>query len=372
MNPLMLPPAPKDVGRLSDVFSSALASVIGSGPNVFRLARVNHAVVILVDGLGFENLAESKGYARFLGSKLDETIRCEFPSTTATSLTGLATGMRSNKHGVIGYSAYDRASAIPMNLLTGWDSPAEASKFKKVDTISESAQGLAIRVIGPRAYEGSGFTALTMPGAEYLAAEKIEDRFSALSRIGGGKNLTYLYVPELDQLAHRFGVESVQWLNALEELDQQISNFAKKTPANMGVLVTADHGIIDVPTESHVYLDEFDWFDQAIIHTAGDPRCNFLYLRENSDAIETKRKLFEAIGSMAYVCDPEELRLSGWADWSTPEFQNYIPDLLIIWHSRAVGYDRRSSQPQHLKMIGQHGSVSDRETRVPLIRLGAY
>lgn len=368
----MLPPAPKDVGRLSDVFASALASVIGSGHNQLRLSKVNHAVVILVDGLGFENLAESRGYARFLGSKLDQSIRCEFPSTTATSLTGLATGMRSNRHGVIGYSVYDRGTATPMNLLTGWGSPAEAYTFKKAQTISESSKEVAIRVIGPGVYDGSGFTALTMPGAQYLAAESIEDRFSTLSRIESGKSLTYLYVPELDQLAHRFGVESVQWLNALEELDQQISKFVSRIPSNMGLIVTSDHGIIDVSDENHVYLDSFDWYQQGVIQTAGDPRCNFVYLQENANVDDIKQKMIQEFGNRAFICDVDELRDSGWADWSHSEFESYVPDLLIIWQSNAVGYDRRIAKPQHLKMIGQHGGISDRETRIPLIKLGAF
>ncbi len=368
----MLPPAPKDVGRLSDVFASALASVIGSGHNQLRLSKVNHAVVILVDGLGFENLAESRGYARFLGSKLDQSIRCEFPSTTATSLTGLATGTRSNRHGVIGYSVYDRGTATPMNLLTGWGSPAEASTFKKALTISESSKEVAIRVIGPGVYDGSGFTALTMPGAQYLAAESIEDRFSTLSRIEIGKSLTYLYVPELDQLAHRFGVESVQWLNALEELDQQISKFVSRIPSNMGLIVTSDHGIIDVSDENHVYLDSFDWYQQGVIQTAGDPRCNFVYLQENANVDDIKQKMIQEFGNRAFICDVDELRDSGWADWSHSEFESYVPDLLIIWQSNAVGYDRRIAKPQHLKMIGQHGGISDRETRIPLIKLGAF
>ncbi len=368
----MLPPAHKDVGRLSDVFASALASLISGQPNPLRLPKVTHAVVILVDGLGFENLAESKGYARFLGSKLDASIRCEFPSTTATSLTGLATGLRSNEHGVIGYSVYDRNSAMPMNLLTGWDSPAEALEFKKTETISDSAQGVAIRVIGPGVYEGSGFTALTMSGALYLPAETIQDRFSALAKIGSGKTLTYLYVPELDQLAHRYGANSVQWLNALEELDQQIAKFVSKVPPSMGLVVTADHGIVDVPAENHVYLDSYDWYEQSVVQTAGDPRCNFVYLLEHENVESIKSKLVQEFGSQAFVCDIDELRNSGWADWSATEFASYVPDLIVIWQANAVGYDRRNAKPQHLKMIGQHGGISDRETRLPLIKLGAF
>ena len=104
----MLPAAPKDVGRLSDVFVSAAAAIGKGSENRLRLPKVSSAVVVLVDGLGYENLTAASGYARFLNSQKVEAMRCEFPSTTATSLTGLATGMRSGEHGIIGYSVFDR------------------------------------------------------------------------------------------------------------------------------------------------------------------------------------------------------------------------------------------------------------------------
>lgn len=368
----MLPPAPKDVGRLSDVLASVLASVSGAGANRLRLPKVRHGVVILVDGLGFENLQAGKAYARFLNSKLDASIRCEFPSTTATSLTGLATGARSDKHGVIGYSVFDRASGSPMNLLTGWSTYEEAERFKKLETISEAGENVPVRVIGPGVYEKTGFTALTMPNAQYVVADSIESRFQELLRNPNSPSVTYLYVPELDQLAHRYGVESDRWLNALEELDQQVKNFVDNAPASVGVVLTADHGVIDVAAERQIFLDEYDWYVSEVSHTAGDPRCNFVYLNVAASMEDSRAKLIQQFGSQAFICDKYELKESGWADWTSPEFATYVPDLVIIWNGDYVGYDRRFAKTQHLKMIGQHGGISDRETRIPLLRLAGY
>lgn len=368
----MLPPAPKDVGRLSDVLASVLASVSGTGANQLRLPKVKHGVVILVDGLGYENLQSGRAYARFLNSKLDASIRCEFPSTTATSLAGLASAARSDRHGVIGYSVFDRSSASFMNLLTGWSSHEEAGRFKKLETISESEGSVAIRVIGPAIYEKSGFTALTMPNAQYVVADSIESRFQELLRNSSEPSVTYLYVPELDQLAHRFGVESMNWLNTLEELDQIVSRFVDSAPSNSGVVLTADHGVIDVGLDRQNFLDEFEWYVSKVIQTAGDPRCNFVYLTDVDDLVEVRSNLESQFGSQAIICDVNQLKDSGWADWTNPDFEHYVPDLVIIWNGEYVGYDRRFAKAQSLKMIGQHGGISDRETRVPLIRLGAY
>ncbi len=350
---------------------SALASVGGAFENRLRLAKVKHSVIILVDGLGYENLRDASGYARFLNSKLEQSIRCEFPSTTATSLTGLATGTRSGKHGLIGYSVFDRSSKLQRNLLTGWSSASEAAKYKRQPALSELSGEISMHVVGPAIYEASGFTELTMKGAKYSPADQIADRFSALETIfaGASSTVTYLYIPELDQVAHKYGVASDQWLHLLEELDLIVNRFSSKLAGNVGVVLTADHGVIDIPQSNHVFLDEFTWYASLVEHTAGDPRCNFVYLREPADLQAFIQKAQESFGDISYVCTPTQLVESG---WSTAGIAKNEPNAYLIWKDSQVAYDRRFSKPQHLKMIGQHGAISDSETRVPLIKLGKY
>ena len=355
------------------MFTSALASVGAGGDNRLRLPRVRHSLVILVDGLGLENLSDNKAYARFLNSKLDSSLRCEFPSTTATSLTGLATGVRSGQHGVIGYSVYSRELGLQRNLLTGWANRAEARDFKKKADLSTNSS-VTTSVIGPGQYAETGFTELTMSGARYLDAESLSERFDlalAISR-QTSQSVTYLYVPELDQLAHRFGVQSSTWLEALEGLDSEISKFAAKLGNDTGVLLTADHGVLDIAHENHVYLDEFDWFVDSVASSAGDPRCNFIYLRSGMDAEFVFKLLSSQFGSLAYVCTHRNLEESGWVIRGDGTIDDYVPDLYLIWQKDYVGYDRRSAKPQHLKLIGQHGGITDRETRVPLVKFGAF
>lgn len=368
----MLPAAPKDVGRLSDVFVSAAAAIGKGSENRLRLPKVSSAVVVLVDGLGYENLTAASGYARFLNSQKVEAMRCEFPSTTATSLTGLATGMRSGEHGIIGYSVFDRNHEMVRNLLTGWSSRDEAKEFRKELPLSQQLGDVAT-VVGPSAYAETGFTELTMTGANYEAVDEISARFRrAIDRSSSPGNLIYLYVPELDQLAHRFGVDSDNWLHGLEALDVDIKVFLDQVPANVGVLITADHGVLDVPTDKHIHLDELDWYTAAVNVTTGDPRCNFLYLEPGQDTEDVRALLVSSFGEQAYVVNHSELIAAGWLVEGNGNQTSYQPDLYLIWQSGVVGYDRRTAKPQHLKMIGQHGAISDRETRIPLIRAGGF
>jgi hypothetical protein len=372
MNPLMLPSAPKDVGRLSAVLPSALASLGLAFSNSFRLTKVKHSIVIFIDGLGYENLVNAGAHARFLNRNLEDSIRCEFPSTTATSIAGFATGHRSHAHGLIGYTVYNRVTKSPMNLLTGWKSRSEASAFKNQETLSEQVN-LRFGVFGPAVYQDSGFTELTMKGAEYIPAETIAERFDSVAEfIKGESSFSYLYIPELDQLAHRLGVESTNWLETLEEVDSLLASFVNSLPANVGVIVTADHGLLDVPSTSHYFLDDQPWFDAAVDRTGGDPRCNFLYLNDQTQVARVKASLTEAFGHAAYVLQPREISESGWAHWDGATAENLVPDLVLIWNSLAVGYDRRTASANSMKMVGQHGGISDRETRVPFIKIGAY
>ena len=201
---------------------SALKSVQGI-ENPLQLPQRRSVVVLLVDGLGSSNLKSAGGHARFLNSQTSERISCFYPATTSTSLSSLATGASPNETGFVGYQVFDRVSSTPMNLLSGWQSQEQAEGFQNLQTVSELArtESIAFDVVSPAIYSDSGFTAATMRGSEFHGVNTVFERFTKtldLLKLPGSR-VIYLYVPELDQIAHAWGSESTKWLNALEELD---------------------------------------------------------------------------------------------------------------------------------------------------------
>ncbi len=361
------------------MFVSALGSITALD-NRLKLPKANSACVVLVDGLGSFNLKTNAGHAPFLAKRLevDGSTHCGFPSTTAASITSFGTGLSAGSHGIIGYQVQDPETGKVLNLLTGWGSGIDPQIWQPNKTVNETASesGVESFVIGPPEYDGSGFSVASMRGAKYIAAKTFDDRVAKAQQVLSTKQqtLVYLYFPELDQKAHAFGVDSQNWREKLEDLDAAIKTLAQGLPKNAGLLLTADHGVIDVPREKHIYLDQFKEQLSGLSAVGGDPRVLFLYFEGlGSDEIKIRAtQLNEALGGAVSVHTKDELVRSGWYGEVSSDASERMPELFLITIGTWALYHRDFAKPKSLNMIGQHGSISPEELTVPLLRFGAF
>jgi predicted AlkP superfamily pyrophosphatase or phosphodiesterase len=367
----MLPAIPAAFGNLKDVFRSAEASVLGQ-KNAFNLGKVDTAVVIMVDGLGAENLAANSSSARFLSSiSQADQVFSGFPSTTVVSLGSFATGVDSSKHGLFGYRIFDRSTSESINLLSGVDKYSVLD-YLLCESISETSD-VDVHAITLAEYENSGMTRATMNKAEHHFAATITERFEIAAALCGQPNrLIYLYVPELDQAAHRFGVNSNQWRELLSELDVAVAGFAQCLGERVGVLVTADHGIIDISQDRHVYLDLISELEGKVLDVGGDPRVAYVYLQPNANQQQIVTAIDDYCSGRVETFRPDELVELGLWQAELLELSDLLPDLIVIAIADVAIYHRNFARTTSLKMVGQHGALSDVEIKVPLIRLGAY
>ncbi|MFZ4117161.1 MAG: alkaline phosphatase family protein [Rhodoluna sp.] len=366
----MLPAPPKTLGKLGDVLISALASVRGE-KNPLSLPKRRSVVVLLVDGLGLRNIKDAGAHAGFLNSQRSIEASCFYPSTTASSIVSFATGTPPWHNNFIGYQVFDRESELPMNLLSGWASQDDATAFQPLQTLSETAisYGVEFHTVAPAIYKESGFTAATMRGATFHGLGSIEERFDkALSLIAASEpKVVYLYVPELDQVAHSKGCASIEWLNLLEDVDAQVARLARTLPKNTGFIVTADHGIVDIPKDNHVYLDEF--LDEAeLLFVGGDTRGLFVYLRDQSKIVETINSLSIDLGDSSYLVTPKDLEQAGF--WKPISADSIVPDFVVLARKEVALYHRAFAKKKSLEMVGHHGSISTAEMSIPLITFG--
>jgi len=376
----MLPVPAVSAPRLAGVLASSIAS-LRREPNAFELPAASGAVVVLVDGLGAANLQARAGHARFLASRMSrrDVIRTVLPSTTAAAIATFATGRMPGEHGLVGYRVLDAAHDRLVNQLSGWDAGMPPDTWQREPTLFETARarGVPSFAVGSARFTDSGFTRAVLRGAEYRPATSIADRFAEAHRLLEEQPgaLVYLYVPELDQAAHSHGWQSDRWLAFLETLDAELAAFEHRMPRAAGLLVTADHGVIDVPAHRHVFVDVHPDLLEGVRHVGGEPRFLSFYLEPGLD--DTARDaLLEgwraAEGHRAWVLGRDEAIDAGVYGPVADEVRDRIGDILIAARAGVAYYDRREANRQAEAMIGQHGSLTDEETRVPLIRAGAY
>ena len=377
----MLPAHKTDRLSLADILTSCLASIAGE-PNRMSLPPVSRAVVVLVDGLGAAALKARAGHARTLAGSLTaaSVIDSGFPTTTAAALATLTTGAAPGQHGLVGYSVLDTANDRVVNQLSGWDARLDPRTWQSQPTLFERATeaGYSAVVVGPARYKDSGFSGAVLRGAEYLAGATIADRFARAAewlRAPGPNGIAYVYVPELDQTGHASGWESPAWTNWLEILDAEIRAFTGGLSKKFGVLVTADHGVVDIPQHAHVLIDEIPGLLDGIRFVAGEPRC--LQLHFDPTATEEERAAIvrawrNSEESRAWIATREEAIAAGWFGEVSDEVAPRIGDLIVAARKNIAYYDGRPANQNGRKMIGQHGSWSPAEMQVPLLRFGAY
>ena len=360
---------------LAEVLPNCLAAIDGE-PNDLGLPPVRGAVVMLVDGLGAELLRARAGHARHLvrgWGRRDTGFA--FPSTTVAGITSLTTAARAGEHGLVGYSIWDRAAREYRNQLSGWGPGMEPETWQLRPTLFEGLEGaVEPYIVSTEEYRDSGLTRASLRGARWVAGADMLDRCELAARICADRPhpLVYLYHAELDQTGHRHGCESDQWLAQLEALDSAFARLLQLLPADIGLLVVADHGMLDIGRHEQRDLD--GELLERVAAIAGEPRLRHVYLEEPSADLlgEVLERYLAREGDRAVIVTREEAIAAGWyGPVVRPEAAARIGDIVVAARKRVTYYTPQMTERMRA-VIGQHGSITDAETLVPIIRHGAF
>lgn len=364
--------------RLADVLVSCWHAIQGKD-NVLSLTPVRRAAVLVVDGLGAHNLRSHAGHARWLTSAWkNRSLSADsgFPSTTASALTSLTTGQLAGTHGIAGYTLRDPDSHVIVNHLKEWTPAAQPDTWQRSVTVFEIAArvGVPSLALGEQRFDGSDFTAATWRGARFRGVNSLEEQGAELRRFfdQNERALAYLYWPALDRTGHSSGVDSESWTHRLEELDASLQGLSALLQPDEGLIVTADHGMLDVPEEHKLILAETSLLLEGLTAWAGEPRVPHLYFESDSVAHVARERWEEALGDSALVMTRQEVIDGGWLGDVHPEVANRIGDLVIACMNSLVIYRESQASVASLAMIGQHGSLTSVEREVPVIPLGAW
>lgn len=372
---LSLPGDPIGARSLTGVFPQVIGALAGRSD---WFAPATSAIVFVVDGLGAHNLRARAGHARFLtesGSRSD-VVRSVFPSTTATALTTLLTGADPGTHGIVGYRIRVPETGEVVNQLRGWETHGlDPLTWQRVEPFlaREAREGRPCFTVTRPEYAGTGLTEAILRGGEFVPADDLGERVAAAvdaaARHPGA--LVYLYAPELDGTGHKHGCESDAWAATLEQMDAAARGLADALPAGVGALVTADHGMLDVPRHRHVLLGDGDDLVAGVAHIGGEPRMLHLYTEDG--AHDTVRDTWtRSEQSRSWVFSRDEAIAAGLFGAVDDAVRKRIGDVVVAARAGIVYYDDRLTDKGPQKMVGQHGSLTNAERIVPLVRLGAF
>lgn len=361
--------------RMLDGVAGDLIAALRQTPGPLRAAQ--SVVLVVVDGLGAIQLRAHAGHARRLvaGVGKKDVAYSVFPTTTAAALTSLVTGVAPGAHGLVGYRVLDASRDRLVNVLSGWETDGiDPLAWQPQATIFEQATALGHRAfaVGMQEYARSGFTRATLRGAEFFGVQTAEERVRLAYQLAADNpgSLTYCYLPEVDKTGHRYGVDSIEWIAALEEIDHAL---AVTPPKQVGVLITADHGMIDVPAHRHIVLDHGDVRLDGIRHIGGEPRMRHVYLEPDAAVEKACERWRTASEGDADVLSRAEAIGSGlYGPVVTPEAAARIGDLVVIARGNKAFYDGTAKDQRSRGMIGQHGALTPEERQVPYIRRGAF
>jgi len=356
------------------VFKSALLAVQGL-ENPLQYKPANRIVVVLVDGLGVEQIRQRAGHAPWLASCLNSgTItHCAFPATTSANIASFGTGLWPGEHGLIGHLVWDRAQNERMNLLVGWNERTDPLLWQPHPTVAEQALevGVVTHVVTASEYRDTPYTKATMRGAQFNAAEKWSERFDRALQILNDKtpSITYLYIPELDKYGHKNGWTSSGYATMLEDLDVALRSFVSRQPKGTGVVITSDHGMVETTKAKQLVLDDLLEKGGHTEFYGGDTRAGFVYL----DDISSTSEVLANLETMSFAFDAvtiEEAVAMGLYGPIGSQAKDRLPEILLLAKGNYTLYHSKYFKPRSFEMIAHHGSLSPAETRVPLIRFG--
>ena len=343
------------------------------------LNRHRQVLLIVVDGLGQRFLAQTAP-GSVLNEHVARTLTSVFPSTTASAITTFLTGATPAEHGLIGWHLYfeeiDAIGAVLPFRLRGSD---EALSRRGLQM-----QALAWRptlfdrlpaqthAVAPRRIVDSAFNVAHSGCAQRHGYASLAEFFAAIERClraPGERKFVYAYWPELDSIAHEYGVSSRQAAESLRRFDLGFARLlVTLRGCDVSVLVTGDHGLIDAPDEALVPLEKHPRLAAMLARPlSGERRVAYCHVKpEQRHAFEDY--VGNELSSQVALHPASSVIAQGWFGPGThhPRLASRIGDYVLLMQGRSTIKDWLPGEKRYWQ-IGVHGGLSADEMLVPLV-----
>jgi predicted AlkP superfamily pyrophosphatase or phosphodiesterase len=177
------------------------------------------------------------------------------------------------------------------------------------------------------------------------------------------RGLVYTYESRLDHTGHADGSTSDAWRDTLRTIDAEAQQLREELPEDAVLLVTADHGMIDLPADDRFDLDGCPELRTGVELIAGEARLRHLYVRPGA-ADDVVARWRNVVGERAIVERREDL--VDWLGPIDPEVRGRIGDVIVASIGDFAVFSS-TDFPQEFMLRGFHGSVSEAELAIPVL-----
>jgi hypothetical protein len=189
----------------------------------------------------------------------------------------------------------------------------------------------------------------------------------------------FVHLSNLDTISHEYGPKSYEYSAELsvisyllnKELVQKIDN---RTAKETLLLMTSDHGNVDILPQNTTYLNEFPEIVKTLqvgksgkrIFPTGSARDVFLHVKEEKQT-ETLDLLEKKIGDKAKILETKEAiknGLFGLGNVSTEFYDRAGNCLILPYRNETIWFEH--FKDRRLSLLGHHGGLNEEEMLVPL------
>jgi predicted AlkP superfamily pyrophosphatase or phosphodiesterase len=326
------------------------------------VAGADQIVLLVLDGLGWEQMQQRRHLLRGLSEMEAAPITTVAPTTTATALTSIATGLTPGEHGVIGYRMSVEDDIL--NVLRWSTSKGDAREQIPPESIQHDVAfgGQRPPVVVRAEFRDSGFSRAHLGGCRHVPYRMPSTLVAEiLHQLAAGEPFVYAYYDGVDKVAHEYGLGAF-YDAELVFIDRMVEYLCQMLPSGTALAITADHGHVDVG--SNVLAPDPEVLAH-VAHQSGEARFRWLHAHPGSES-DLHAAATERHGDVAWVVSRDQTIDECWFGPKVlPGPLSRLGDVALVAREPVAFEDPDDTGPFVLQ--GRHGSLTADEVMVPLL-----
>ena len=344
--------------------------------------------MVLVDGLGFWNLAMRLGHAPYLRSLVNERANprplatCA-PSTTVAAMAAFGTGTCPGLTAMAGYTQLEPASHKLIQLIQFKDAlaPKPANPHipvppmvdpldqQREETVFEKLAAQEVRVTssGLPKFSKSPLTEAALRGTDYQGNVTPRDRVLAASRASRTPGLTYLYIRDADKVGHNYGWDSEHWVAAFEHIDAQLALLKRSAPKGTLIVIVADHGMVQTDMGQRIDIAVEPQLTRGVSLVGGEPRSLMLYAEPDERPEDIACRWRDYLQDRALVRTRDEAIADGLFGPVCERVRPMLGDVVVQAAGAVTLVDSRTQGDKATHLPSVHGSQTALEMDIPCL-----